>query len=214
MNAICGLYAIADTDHVPAHRLLTVAAAVIDGGARVLQYRAKDGDRARQIHEAAALAALCRRTGTVFIVNDDVHLAADVDADGVHIGIDDGSVDEARARLGGGRLVGVSCYNRLARACDASRRGADYVAFGSFYPSPTKPAAVRATPELLHRARDSLDIPIVAIGGITPENGAALLDAGADALAVISAVFGAPDPQAAAASFATLFRNPDNRRTS
>jgi thiamine-phosphate pyrophosphorylase len=143
--------------------------------------------------------------GALFIVNDDVELALAVDADGVHVGRDDEGVAAARARLGPGRLVGASCYDQLGLARAAVAAGADYVAFGSFFPSPTKPNAARADVGLLRRARHELGVPLVAIGGITPENGAPLVAAGADMLAAIGAVFGASDPRAAAAAFAPLF---------
>ena len=139
------------------------------------------------------------------IVNDDTALARQVNADGVHLGGEDGGVAEARALLGDGRLIGVSCYNRLPLAQEAVRQGADYVAFGSFFVSTVKPEAVAATPDLLRQARRELNVPIVAIGGITAQNGAQLLEAGADALAVISAVFAAPDIAGAAKEFFNLF---------
>jgi thiamine-phosphate pyrophosphorylase len=142
------------------------------------------------------------------LVNDDVELAAAVEADGVHLGRDDPAIERARARLGKSALIGVSCYNQLARALDAETRGADYVAFGSFFPSPTKPGAVRASLDLLQEARARLRVPIVAIGGITPENGASLIAAGADLLAVIDGVFNRTDIRAAAARYTQLFTTP------
>lgn len=207
-RAIRGLYAIADAGVLPAERLVGAAAQAIAGGARVIQYRDKTGrpagERARL---ARALAALCRGAGVLFIVNDDPELAATALADGVHLGRDDLPVGLARARLGAGRLVGVSCYDDLARAREASAAGADYVAFGSFYPSATKPQAVRAGVELLRQARARLRVPVVAIGGITPENGARLIAAGADALAVITGIFAQPDIEAAARRYARLFEH-------
>jgi thiamine-phosphate pyrophosphorylase len=131
-------------------------------------------------------------------------LAQQVAADGVHLGGEDGSVAAARALLGSGKVIGVSCYNRLALARDAVRQGADYVAFGSFFPSMVKPDAVAASPGLLRQARREIAVPLVAIGGITVHNGAQLLEAGANALAVISAVFGASDVQGAARRFSIL----------
>jgi thiamine-phosphate pyrophosphorylase len=124
----------------------------------------------------------------------------------VHLGREDAGLDEARRRLPADALIGCSCYNRFDLAERAAAHGADYVAFGSFFASPTKPRAVPASPDLLRRARDELDLPAVAIGGITPENGAALVDAGAAMLAVISAVFDAPDITRAARAFAPCFR--------
>jgi thiamine-phosphate pyrophosphorylase len=200
-----GLYAIADTALLAAERLASAVEQALAGGARLVQYRNKSADLARREREAAALAVLCRKYHALFIVNDDDELAAAVNADGVHLGRDDALIETARARLGSRALIGVSCYNQLDRALDAQARGADYVAFGSFFASRTKPQAVRASPELLREARTRVTVPIVAIGGITPENGAALIAAGADALAVIDGVFGQPDVRAAAARYAKLF---------
>jgi thiamine-phosphate pyrophosphorylase len=141
----------------------------------------------------------------IFIVNDDVRLAAAVDADGVHLGATDGEIKTACALLGPDKLVGVSCYNQLSLAHSAVKAGADYVAFGAFYTSNVKPDAAVATLELLCDARAELSVPIVAIGGISADNGAALVQAGADALAVISAVFDAADIQQAAKNLSKLF---------
>jgi thiamine-phosphate pyrophosphorylase len=200
-----GLYVITDAGLTRGEGLLGAVADALAGGARTVQYRDKSQDRARRLREASALVELCRARGAVAIVNDDLSLAAAAHAHGVHLGLEDAAVAQARAALGPGALVGVSCYDSLERAEGAQAEGADYVAFGSFFPSPTKPAARRATPELLAAAHARLTLPIVAIGGITPDNGAALLSAGAHALAVVSGVFGAADRQAAARRYAALF---------
>jgi len=188
---IAGLYAVtpdlADTADLAAR-----VAAAIAGGATVVQYRAKTADAQLRRTQAEALARVHAASGALFIVNDDVALAAAVGADGVHLGEDDGSVDDARRLLGADRIVGVSCYNDLARAEAAVAAGADYVAFGSFYPSGVKPDARRADPSLLVRAR-GLGVPVVAIGGITAATTPGLIRAGADAVAVIRAVFGFAD---------------------
>ena len=205
--AIRGLYAIADTEYLPRARLPAAVEHAIQGGARLIQYRDKKGDRATRRGQAEELARLCRRHGVPLIVNDDVDLAADSGADGVHLGRDDAPVAGARRRLGPRAVIGVSCYNELERALAAESQGADYVAFGSFHPSRTKPRAVRATPELLRAARKKLRLPIVAIGGVTPENGAELIAAGADALAAAEGVFNQPDVRAAAERYASLFKN-------
>lgn len=196
-----GLYAITDG---PRTDLIEVCTAVLDGGATLLQYRDKTADTARRLHEARAIAALCARRGVPLIVNDDIELAASVGAAGVHLGEDDADVASARARLGGEAIIGASCYDSLDRARDLAALGADYLAFGAFYSSPTKPHARHATPALLHEAK-TFGLPLVAIGGITPANAATLIDAGANYLAVISAVFGASDARAAAREFASLF---------
>jgi thiamine-phosphate pyrophosphorylase len=200
-----GLYVITDRALAGGRALPSLVEDALAGGARVVQYRDKTTDHARRHTEAAALAALCRDAAALLIVNDDVELALAVHADGVHLGRDDDAIAAARARLGPDRVIGVSCYDRFALALAAQEAGADYVAFGSFHPSPTKPAAVRADLSLLARGRRELTLPLVAIGGITPENGRALVVAGADMLAVINAVFGAADVRAAAAAFAPLF---------
>jgi thiamine-phosphate pyrophosphorylase len=205
-----GLYAIADTSLVPRERLDAAAEAALAGGAVMLQYRDKSSDHARRLAEARLLAVRCREYGALFIVNDDVELALESGADGVHLGRDDPAIEAARARLGAGAIIGVSCYNELERARDAQARGADYVAFGRFFPSRTKPEAVSTSPELLKQARAALRVPIVAIGGITPENGGGLIAVGADLLAVIDGVFGRSDIRAAAARYAKLFRTEES----
>jgi len=181
------------------------AGAVLAGGARVIQYRSKSGDLRLRREQAHRLLELCRARAALLIVNDDVALAREMGADGVHLGRTDMSPATARAVLGDAALIGVSCYDSVALAQIAQEAGADYVAFGSFFRSSVKPDAVRAPVELLRAARAALDLPIVAIGGITAENGRALIEAGADALAVMSALFQVPDSLAAARAFAALF---------
>jgi thiamine-phosphate pyrophosphorylase len=198
-----GLYAITPEHPVP--DLVRQAELAIAGGARVIQYRDKSHDRERRLAHAGALSVRCRAAGVLLIINDDAALAAAVGADGVHLGRDDGDPAEIRRLLGPQAIIGVSCYNRLDLGLAAQAAGVNYVAFGSFYPSATKPKAVRAEPDLLARARRCLHLPLVAIGGITPQNGAALIAAGADLLAVVSGVFAEPDPKAAAAAYAQLF---------
>ena len=201
-----GLYVITDALLLPTNdRLLAAVEQALLGGARLVQYRDKSGDAARRLAQAQALNALCQRHAVPLIINDDVELAAQVGAAGVHVGKDDPAFATARARLGENAIIGVSCYDRLDLALAAARAGADYVAFGAFFPSPTKPTEIRAPLALLQHARPLLNIPIVAIGGITPDNGALLVEAGADALAVVSGVFGQPDLQAAARRYAALF---------
>ena len=196
-----GLYAITDG---PRDDLLAACEAAIDGGAVLLQYRDKTDDAARRLAEARALADLCARRRIALIVNDDIDLALASGAMGVHLGEDDGDIARARAKLGPCAIVGVSCYDSIDRARLLGSAGADYLAFGAFHPSPTKPNARTATPALLREAKP-LGVPLVAIGGITAANGAALIEAGANYLAVISAVFGTRDVRGAARSFAVLF---------
>lgn len=199
-DSIQGLYVITTPLNGGGEALVAATEAALRGGARVVQYRDKGDDAERRRREAEALRVVTHRAGAVFIVNDDVALAADVAADGVHLGRDDGHVRDARRRLGQQAVIGVSCYNELERGDGALAEGADYLAFGSAYPSPTKPNAPRAGPDLLARARQRFDVPLVSIGGITAENAAALVRAGADAVAVISAVYAADDPAVEAAA--------------
>lgn len=177
----------------------------VAGGAVLVQYRNKDGSASRREEEAGAVLETCRRRKVPLIINDDVDLAQKLGAEGVHLGRDDASVHEARQALGARAIVGVSCYNELARAIRAESAGASYVAFGSFFPSPTKPDAVRASPGLLEEARERLALPLCAIGGITPDNGAQLVRAGADLLAASAGVFESGDIRRAAERYAGLF---------
>lgn len=197
-----GLYAItpecADTD-----ALIDRVARALAGGIAFLQYRSKLADAALRTEQARALLRLCRASGVPFIVNDDVELAAATDADGAHLGRDDGEVCTARRALAG-KLLGISCYDRLDSAHRAVEQGADYVAFGSVFTSSTKPGAVLAPLGIFPQAH-SLGVPLVAIGGITLENAHKVLAAGADCLAVISDLFGAPDIAARAAQYRQLF---------
>ncbi len=190
-----GLYAVTPDGLAddPA-RLLAACAAAVRGGAVLLQYRDKHGSPDVRRHNAEALLALCRAQGAAFIVNDDARLAADIGADGVHLGASDGSLTDARARLGTDALIGASCANRLERADEVLAAGASYVAFGRFFASNTKPNAPQAEIPLLRAARARFDVPICAIGGVTPDNGAALVAAGADWLAAVEGVFGNGEP--------------------
>ena len=199
---INGLYAITPDAADPGD-LLPRVEACLAGGAGVLQYRNKH-PAAPHLAMAGALAARCRAYQVPFIVNDDIELALAVGADGVHLGREDGDCAAARARLGPQRIIGISCYDSLARALAAQQAGADYVAFGSMFPSPTKPHAPHAPLSLLTQARKQLQIPIVAIGGVSLHNAAQVIQAGADAVAVISAVFEAPDVKRAAQQFSQL----------
>ncbi|HKJ09452.1 MAG TPA: thiamine phosphate synthase [Gammaproteobacteria bacterium] len=200
-----GLYVITDGASSAGAELPERVAEAIAGGATAVQYRDKSADTRRRLHEARALVQICRAAGVPLIVNDDVELAAEAGADGVHLGRDDGDIGRARRRLGDKALIGVSCYNDLERARHGAQAGADYLAFGRFFPSATKPDAVQADPGLLSAARRTLPLPLVAIGGITPENGGPLIAAGADLLAVIHGVFGASHVAAAAAAYVRLF---------
>ena len=203
-----GLYAITDALLIADDSLLYAVEEALIGGAQLIQYRDKSADRTRQLAQAQALNALCQRYNVPLIINDDVELAAACAAAGVHLGRDDAELAVARSRLGKQALIGVSCYNRLELPLAAELAGADYVAFGAIFPSPTKPGETRASVALLREARAALRIPIAAIGGITPDNAPLLLDVGADMLAVVSGVFAQADIRAAAARYAALFIPP------
>ncbi len=205
--SLSGLYALtpecADTA-----RLSAQVRAALAGGASAIQYRNKTGTPALRLEQALALREACSASNAIFIVNDDVELAASVGADGVHLGRDDATVASARRRLGLQPMIGVSCYDSLARADAAVAAGADYIAFGSFFASSVKPGAVRATDALLSGAKQRWNVPVVAIGGITAANAPLLIAAGADAVAVISDVFGPVDVRAVeqrARAIAALF---------
>ncbi|MDR0715970.1 MAG: thiamine phosphate synthase [Azoarcus sp.] len=212
-----GLYAVTP-DEPDTARLLDRAARVLDGRPALLQYRNKLAPPALRREQAGRLLAACRAAGVPLIINDTVELALELDADGVHLGGDDGDPAAARKALdarGPGRILGVSCYGEWPRAVAGAAAGADYVAFGAMFASPTKPAAARASPGLLGRARRELGVAVAAIGGITLARAGEIITAGADLVAVISDVFDAPDPGARAAAYRALWRGqkpvPDSR---
>lgn len=198
-----GVYAITP-DWSDSVRLVAVTERILAAGCRLVQYRNKTALAGLRLTQATALRELTQAYAARLIVNDDLELALAVGADGVHLGVSDGNPATARRRLGTHRLLGVSCYQSLERARQAVAIGADYVAFGSFFPSPTKPKAAHAELALLRHAR-ALGAPVCAIGGITAENAPTLLAAGADLLAVISALYAAPDPYAACRAFVQAF---------
>ena len=204
-----GIYAITP-DEADSARLLARVEAVLRAGATWLQYRNKLADRDLREQQARALQPLCRRHGVPLIINDDWRLAAAIGADGAHLGLGDGELASAREALGTAAIIGASCYDRLDLARAACAAGASYVAFGAFFPSPTKPGARRAPVALLDPSA-ALGVPRVAIGGITPDNAATLVAAGADLLAVISGVFDAPDPAAATRAYLACFDHPSQR---
>ncbi len=203
-SRVSGVYAITPEIDDTAELVGKVSAALA-GGVRMVQYRNKNGSAALRRAQCIALRECTLDFNCQFILNDDSRLAFDVDADGVHLGRDDESLADARRRLGAGKIIGVSCYNDLERARALQTAGADYVAFGSFFTSRTKPAAVCASIGLLSRAKSKLKVPIVAIGGINEVNAAALIEAGADAIAVLSALFIADNVASRARTLSRLF---------
>ena len=197
-----GLYLITP-DERDTSRLLERVGEVI-GQATWLQYRNKGADARLRAAQATALRALCREAGVPLIINDDPQLAGACGADGVHLGEDDGDVSAARELLGADAIIGASCYDDIGRAARMAAAGADYLAFGGFFPSSSKATTRRATPSLLGDAA-ALGKPLVAIGGITADNAPELVSAGADLLAVIGGVFDAPDPAVAASALRLAF---------
>ena len=198
-----GLYAITQTHDKSGDTIINEVEAAIRGGAVIVQYRDKNPTDA--LFLAIELVKICHKHKVPLIINDDVELAASAGADGVHIGKEDGAIAHARKRLGSDAIIGVSCYNFVEQALDAQGQGATYVAFGRFFPSSSKPLAAPAKIETLQQAKLALKIPIVAIGGILPENGAELLAAGADLLAVIGGLFDS-QPERSARAYQALFK--------
>ncbi len=200
-----GLYAITQTEHKSADTIVNEVIAVIKGGAAVVQYRDKNPVDALSL--ARELVKICHQQHVPLLINDDVELAARTGADGVHLGREDGAISQARKRLGNDAIIGISCYDCVGQAITAQTEGATYVAFGRFFPSNSKPLAAPAHIETLRQAKRELAIPIVAIGGILPNNGAPLLEAGADLLAVIGGLFD-HQPEQSARAYRALFAQP------
>jgi len=203
-HRVTGLYAVTP-DIADTPDLLARVEAALAGGARLLQYRNKSASPALRLAQGRALLALCRGYQIPLIINDHLDLALALDADGLHLGAADGSLAAARETLGPAKLLGASCYDRIENALECGRLGADYVAFGSFFPSSVKPGAVRAPLSLLQEAKRRLSLPVVAIGGVTLENAPQLIAAGAEGVAVISALFAASDVRLAAQRLSALF---------
>ena len=202
-----GLYAITDSQLLAEGRLLPYVEAALKGGARLLQYRDKSDDQARRLREASALAELCARHGAELIINDDAELAARLGVD-LHLDQDDGSLSAARALLGRKAIIGATCHASLALAEQARDAGASYLAFGRFFTSQTKPGAPSASLALLEQARRRFSLPLTAIGGVSLDNAGSLLASGADLLAVVHALFAAPDAtevERRAHAFTSLF---------
>ena len=205
MTLVRGLYAITPDQSVDSTDLLARTIAILSGGAGILQYRDKHSTTEMLLARARELAHACQQYRVPLIINDHVDMVTACNATGVHLGAHDMPVKQARAVLGPDKIIGVSCYNSLDAALEAQRDGADYVAFGAVFPSPTKPRAVTASLGLLTRATATLSIPVVAIGGINLDNAAAVVRSGVDAIAVISALYNAPNPETAAGKLAALF---------
>ena len=206
-SALHGLYAItSEAICADTATLLAAAEDALAGGARLLQYRDKWNSAELRAHNAHVLLGLCHEHGALFIVNDDIALALACGADGVHVGNTDASLATARAQLGPQAVIGVSCAGSIERALAAQAGGASYVAFGRFFDSRTKPNAPGSEPGLLNAARPQLQVPICAMGGVTPQNAGDLIARGADMVAAVDGVFGAADIEAAARGYTKLFQ--------
>ncbi len=203
-SIIKGLYAITP-DMADLNTLVHKTQLAIEGGACMVQYRSKIQDRAVKIQQCAAILRLCREYGVPCIVNDDVEMCRILEADGVHLGENDDNIADVRHILGEDAIIGSSCYDQLDRAKQAQKEGATYVAFGAVFPTPTKPNAPRATLELLREAKHEIHIPIVAIGGITVNNAHDVIEAGVDAIAVITSLFEAKTIKETAETFLKMF---------
>ena len=204
VHLVSGLYAITP-DLNDTERLCQLVEESLIGGAKVVQYRNKQADSMLRIAQSRALLAICRNYKIPLIINDDVKLCLAIDADGVHIGSSDGDIAATKARIGD-KILGASCYNQLELARKAQAAGADYIAFGACFSSSTKPNAVKADLSLFKQASE-LGVPAVAIGGITLENASEVVDAGAHAVAVISALYSAPDVKTQAMAFCRLLNS-------
>jgi len=213
VDKIKGLYVIADTATIEEERFFEKAAIAITAGCRVLQYRDKSNDQARRLRQASQLSGLCKQAGSVFIINDDAELARQVDADGVHCGKNDAAIGDIK-RSYPELLIGASCYDSVERANEMIAAGADYVAFGRFFPSTTKPGATPANIDILRQAKQQLKHPVVAIGGIVAENAGILISSGADAVAVIGGVFNTPDVYHSSKKICELFTQREHQALS
>lgn len=207
MTEIRGLYAITDPVLTPDERMGEACEAALRGGARLLQYRDKEASPQLRRQRAKELAQLCRHHGALFLVNDDPALAREAGAQGVHLGQGDSAIAQARELLGKDAIIGVSCHGEPGLARQAQQAGADYVAMGRFHPSPTKPRAPPASLEALEQTCRELSIPVVAIGGINPDNAGPLLRAGASAIAVIHGLFATDDVEARAREFTRIIES-------
>lgn len=206
MHTLQGLYAIADMKYIGAPDFLDRVQAVLLAGVPLIQYRDKINGRGVRTRIAQRLRQLTQKHRSLLIINDDVELARAVDADGVHLGKDDRGIREARERLGADKIIGASCYDGYGNAVEAAANGASYIAFGSFFDSATKPSAPRADLDLIVRAKQEMDVPVCAIGGITQENVMPLLDAGADMIAVIRSLFATPSPARSVQEYQALLQ--------
>ncbi|MFT5395320.1 MAG: thiamine-phosphate pyrophosphorylase [Gammaproteobacteria bacterium] len=204
MPNISGVYAITDCENITVDELLSKTESILSVGVALFQYRNKTEDQRKKRTLALELQSLCKKYKTPFIINDDLKLTKEIAADGLHLGQHDTDIETARGVLGD-KIIGISCYNDFNRAVIAEQSGADYIAFGSFFPSATKPDAAKANIELIIKSKEIFNIPVVAIGGITPENGKQLINAKVDFLAVINGVYSTDDAASSTLAYNNLF---------
>lgn len=200
-----GLYAITDERLIEQHNFIQSVDYALQGGSKIIQYRDKSGDPDKRLQQAKALRSLCDEFQAILIINDDIDLAAAVAADGVHLGKDDLAIQQARQQLGTEAIIGISCYDDLALAIEAERNGADYVAFGAMFPSSTKPDARKTSIDIIVKAKQRINIPVCAIGGISRKNIDQITHSGADMAAVISDLFASDDIKGTALSLSCHF---------
>jgi thiamine-phosphate pyrophosphorylase len=205
-NRLAGLYAITDAELIDEDHFEQIIESALQGGTNIIQYRDKSGDHKKRVRQASVLRSLCERYQAVCIINDDLELAREVNAHGVHLGRDDAALASARQVLGPGAIIGISCYTDLALALDAEKNSADYVAFGAFFSSPTKPHAAQAELEIISQAKQQLTIPVCAIGGITDKNIGLVIRHGANMAAVISGLFSSSDIKGCAQKLSRHFK--------
>ncbi|MDT8282381.1 MAG: thiamine phosphate synthase [Gammaproteobacteria bacterium] len=207
-----GLYVITDEKLIAQQNFTQSVEFALQGGSRIIQYRDKSGDQSKRLQQAEVLRSLCSEYRAILIINDDIELARAVNADGVHLGKDDAAIQKARQQLGSDAIIGISCYDSLELAIEAEKNSADYVAFGAMFCSPTKPEARNTSPEIISKARQQINIPVCAIGGITEKNIQQLIQQGADMAAVISSLFSASDIKNAASTLAQHFHSTHPQR--
>ncbi len=201
-----GLYAITDENLITEENFEQTVELALQGGTKIIQYRDKSNNHKKRLQQSSILQSLCKKHNATCIINDDIDLAKSVNADGVHLGKDDASISHARQILGKNSIIGVSCYNSLDAAIEAEKNGADYVAFGAMFSSPTKPNARIAKLALITQAKQKLNVPVCTIGGITINNIHQLTEQGADMTAVISSLFSSDDIKKTADAFSQHFR--------
>ena len=201
-----GLYAITDEHLIKQHSFIQSVDYALQGGSSIIQYRDKSHDSKKRLQQAKALRSLCDEFQAILIINDDIALAAAIEADGVHLGKDDSAIQQARQQLGTEAIIGISCYDDLGLAIEAEKNGADYVAFGAMFSSSTKPGARKTSIDVIAKAKQQINIPICAIGGISRKNIDQITASGADMAAVISDLFTSDDIKNTALALSKHFR--------